>query len=605
VSTSLVASGTSGINRVRIASTTVGTPATISAAATTLTDVDFADITKAGAAGWTGTRVGNAGGNTGITFTTAKDVYLVGTIGYNVTAGFSLTSGGAVATTNIALPQDTLYVNNSSGNSGVTVTFNANGHIYSAIDMSTRSVPLTVSTGTVDVNVFGSLILNAAITLSGATTFYLMARSASSLTAAGVTFTQSIAIIGTGTYTLNNTFITTGPLGLALTRGGLNLSTFALTAFSFSQAASTTLTYNTQNIVTLTGYGTDILSISGGTRTGTGTLTFNTTFTGSTATTMSVTATEATAPNVSITAGTYALAMEGSYNTVTFTGFSGSISAGSSSAAIYGNYTVSSGMSFTASTGTSITFAGTSGTKVITTNGKAFNRSITFNGAGAVFLLVGSMSTGTVATRTLTLSAGTLGLGGYAVTCGTFSSSTTSVRTLAFEGSTLTVIGSGATAFSTATTTNFTVSGTGIISMTSALAKTFAGGGNVFTASLNQGGTGALTITGSNTLYNITNTVQPTSVLFTPSTTTTFTEDFDLNGTAGNLVTVGTVGSTGTFTVSKSIGTIGVNFLSLSRSTATGGAVWYAGGDSTNGGNNNGWTFATFAGNTSGFFAFF
>jgi hypothetical protein len=43
--------------------------------------------------------------------------------------------------------------------------------------------------------------------------------------------------------------------------------------------------------------------------------------------------------------------------------------------------------------------------------------------------------------------------------------------------------------------------------------------------------------------------------------------------------------------LSKASGTVSSDFLSISRSTATGGAGWYAGANSTDGGNNSGWIF--------------
>ena len=140
--------------------------------------------------------------------------------------------------------------------------------------------------------------------------------------------------------------------------------------------------------------------------------------------------------------------------------------------------------------------------------------------------------------------------------------------------------------------------------MTAATAKTFVGGGSTFNCTLNQGGAGALTITGSNTFSNITNTVQPASVLFTAGTTSTFT-NFNLSGTSGNLITIGSV-TAASHTLSKASGTVNADFLSISRSTATGGATWNAGANSTDGGNNSGWIFgappATATGNFLVFF---
>jgi hypothetical protein len=138
--------------------------------------------------------------------------------------------------------------------------------------------------------------------------------------------------------------------------------------------------------------------------------------------------------------------------------------------------------------------------------------------------------------------------------------------------------------------------------MTAATAKTFVGGGSTFNCNLNQGGVGALTITGSNTFSSITNTVQPTSVLFTAATTNTFTS-FDLSGTSGNLITIGSV-TAASHTLSKASGTVSVSFCSISQSSATGGATWeaFTTNGNVNGGNNTGWLFAL---NNSNFLVFF
>jgi hypothetical protein len=126
------------------------------------------------------------------------------------------------------------------------------------------------------------------------------------------------------------------------------------------------------------------------------------------------------------------------------------------------------------------------------------------------------------------------------------------------------------------------------ITMTSASAKTFAGGGGTYPI-INQGGAGALTVTGNNTFYNITNTTQPTTISFTAATTTTF-KYFSLDGIAGNLVTI-TSATTANHILSMSSGVANTQYMSISRSTAIGGAGWIA-ATSTNGANNSGWVFA-------------
>jgi len=188
----------------------------------------------------------------------------------------------------------------------------------------------------------------------------------------------------------------------------------------------------------------------------------------------------------------------------------------------------------------------------------------------------------------LTLTQGTLTINGYDVTSASFASTGTATRAILGIGTnTYTVTGSGATAFSNASATGLTMTGF-TISMTNAAAKTFAGGGGSF-PTLNQGGAGALTITGTNSFYNITNTTQPASILFTAATTTTF-RYFSLSGNAGNLVTINSV-TAANHTLSMTGGVANTQYMSVTRSQATGGAGWIA-ATSTNGGTNAGWVFA-------------
>jgi hypothetical protein len=143
----------------------------------------------------------------------------------------------------------------------------------------------------------------------------------------------------------------------------------------------------------------------------------------------------------------------------------------------------------------------------------------------------------------------------------------------------------------TASGTNLTTSGSGTINMTSASSKTFAGGGFSY-PTLNQGGAGALVITGANTFANVRNTVQPSTITF-PASTTTTVNNFVVNGTVGNLVTINSsLSGTQATLAYTGVNTIDVNFLSIKDSNATPGvATWYAGDTSVNVSNNNGWFF--------------
>jgi hypothetical protein len=229
------------------------------------------------------------------------------------------------------------------------------------------------------------------------------------------------------------------------------------------------------------------------------------------------------------------------------------------------------------------------------------NSPIVINGSGDTVTLGSAVTFAT--TRALTLTNGTLDLAGFTLTVGTAFTTAAGTKNLTFNGGTLVCPAATTTAFNNAAPTGFTTTagtGTGSISMTAATAKTFVGGGSTFNCTINQGGAGALTITGANTFSNITNTVQPASVLFTAGTTTTFS-DFSLSGTAGNLITIGSV-TAASHTLSKASGTVSRDFLSISRSTATGGAAWYAGANSTDGGNNTGWIFTAPPGGSTGAF---
>ena len=122
--------------------------------------------------------------------------------------------------------------------------------------------------------------------------------------------------------------------------------------------------------------------------------------------------------------------------------------------------------------------------------------------------------------------------------------------------------------------TRTTGNGTAIISMVSASAKTFAGGGGSY-GTLNQGGAGVLTVTGSSTFANMTATSYPSTIKFTSATTQTVSA-FNVNGTAGNLITINSTTPTSQATLFKSSGAVTCSFLDLQDSNATGGATWTA-----------------------------
>jgi hypothetical protein len=479
--------------------------------------------------------------------------------------------------------------------SGSTTTINAAYNI-GTIDMSLRTSNTMVLSHTItNPTIYGNWINGTGITnAAGNNVITFAGRTTQQITSAGKSFTSPITVNSpSGSVTLQDALTTGTTSTTTLTQGTLDLQSYTLSTglFNSSNTTTRTIAFGTGSI-DCTGTGTVWTTATATNLTTTGTQVVNVTSTGSTAITVfNGIFLEANSISFNFTGGTYFLTFlsQPSYTArdVNFTGFSGTLSA-TGNVNIYGSLTISSGMTLTASTNVMF-FGATSGTQQITTNGKTLDFPLTF-GNGGTRRLQDALTMGS--TRTATLSGGTLDLNGKTLTVGTAFTTATGTKNLTFNGGTLVCPTAATTAFNNAAPTNFTTTagtGTGVISMTAATAKTFVGGGSTFNCTLNQGGAGALTITGSNTFSNITNTVQPASVLFTAATTNTFT-NFSLSGTAGNLITIGSV-TAASHTLSKASGTVSSDFLSISRSTATGGAGWYAGANSTDGGNNSGWIF--------------
>jgi hypothetical protein len=380
---------------------------------------------------------------------------------------------------------------------------------------------------------------------------------------------------------------------LTLTAGTITLNSFTLSTgfFTSNNSNARTLAFGTGNI-TVTGNNTNIwLSQTLTNLTVSGSRTVNCTYSGGVGQRNIFHGTTAgslaTALDFNISAGTDIVDMRTWFRNLNFTGFAGSVV--NNNRFVSGNLTVSTGMTFTAGA-SSMEFNGTSGIQQITTNGKTLDFPLTFGGVGGTFQLQDDLTLGS--TRTSTLTSGTLDLNNRTMTVESFASNNSNVRAIQFgSGSTLVVVGSGATAFNATNGTNLTTSGTGVISMTSASAKTFVGGGRSY-PTLNQGGAGALTITEANTFANITNTVQPATITFPASTTTTVSV-FNVSGTSGNLITINSSTPGTRATLSDASGVNSVSFCDIKDINATGGAIWnaYVTNNNVNVSNNVGWDF--------------
>lgn len=211
---------------------------------------------------------------------------------------------------------------------------------------------------------------------------------------------------------------------------------------------------------------------------------------------------------------------------------------GTSTLAISSGFTVASGVVYT---GTGL--IALNGTQTLTTNNVAFPNGFVVNGTGITVTLGSALTT----TGAFTLIIGTLSLANYTLTARNFTSTNSNVRTINFGTGSFVLSGTTGVAWITSASTNLTFAGTGSISIIGTVAKFFSGGNMVFPCQIIQNGTGAITFAGNNTFSNITNTVTPTTVTFPAGSTTTF-NNFNLNGTAGNLVTINsqTVGTQAT-----------------------------------------------------------
>jgi len=158
-------------------------------------------------------------------------------------------------------------------------------------------------------------------------------------------------------------------------------------------------------------------------------------------------------------------------------------------------------------TGTT-TFRATSTGKTISLNGKSLNSATVFDGVGGGWTLGTAFSSAS----TLTLTNGSLNLGGFTASCFQFGSNNSNTRTLAFNGGSISLNGTSSTGNQTlwnvATSTNLTVTGTPTVnvpntSTNSGFTRTFnngntAGGNEAVAVTLNiqAGDTGSLVTVG-------------------------------------------------------------------------------------------------------------
>ena len=292
-------------------------------------------------------------------------------------------------------------------------------------------------------------------------------------TAATVTCTSTAVSLDTTINKADITLLLSGSPTLCaaagfctLTAGTLNLNNFVLTTgrFNSNNANVRTITTGTGSF-TVTGNNATIWNTGSATNLTytSGFPTVNATYSGSVGTRVFSIAGTTDRINLNITAGTDIIAPNATFsvNNYNFTGFSGTLT--NVSTQIYGSLTLSSTMTVSAGANT-FDFRGVSGTNTITSAGKTMDFPITFSTAGVTWQLQDALTSG--ATRTCTLTAGTLDLGNQTLSAGLFSSSNTNTRVLAFGTGNITLTGVNTTIFNTTTVTGMTITGTPVVNCT-------------------------------------------------------------------------------------------------------------------------------------------
>jgi hypothetical protein len=506
----------------------------------------------------------------------ANRYWVGGTANWDGTAGtkWALTSGGAGGQA-IPTSADDVFFDAASG--AVTCTISAG-------NTGAKSINCTGFTGTLSgsgaITVSGSVTLSSGMSYSN--TSQMTINATGTLTTTGKSLGAIVINVPGGTVTLGDALTVTGFNGITLTAGTFDLAGFNVNTRSFNSSNSNTraIAFGAGSI-SLTGTVASqiILSMADTanfTYTGTGNFVRNSIINSSIE--VNTSANLSGAMNLFVNNGSSIITFI-SGSTLKNLDFTGSTCIVGGQIKIYENLTLSANANYTLSP----TFIG-SGT--VTCSGRMLVGT-TINGAGITVA-----ANGDFISSSLTLTQGTFNANNYAVNLGAFSSNNSNTRTLNMGTGTWTITGvaqSGANAWNVATSTGFTIiPSTSTITMTSASAKTFSGGGLAY-YNLNQGGAGTLNISGSNTFNNITNSTQPAAVTFAAGTTQTVS-NFGLSGSEGNLITINSSSAGSQFTLSKAPGMVTSQYLSIQDSSATGGATWFT-TNSVNTSNNTGWIF--------------
>ena len=516
-----------------------------------------------------------------------------------------------------------LYTVNSIDFSGYTGTFSGTNAITIAGSTTGTStgISLRLSSGMTithsGIVTFTSLLGGYIYSNGKSLVSALVFNSATGVWSNQDALTSSASITLTaGTFTAGASITTAGTF--LLTAGTLNLGSYThnINVFSSSNTGIRTLDFGTSTL-NITGSGTTVWNtgtVTSLTILGTSPI-VNFTYSGSTGSrVISFGAlSEANSITANISAGSDAITLSGaSFKSLNFTGYSGACPLGNNT--IYKDLTLSATQ--TIATSGTLTFAGTSVTQTITSNGITIpTATLTINSATTTVQNSGALTTtgvltlttGTLninanltigATSAFTFTAGTITANnGANITCSSFAGgSGTGVRVLNMGSGTWTLTGTGGWASGVATNYTLNAGQSRIVfTDTSATTINFTSGGTYtyYTVEYARGGGGGRLDFTSSTNTTIVNFIDNTStavhIIGFQSGQWNFYK-FNVRGRAGALIQVSRTGTT-----SPTIAKVGqgivpyCDFLNIVSTgfTATPANTWYAGANST--GSGGGW----------------
>ena len=555
-----------------------------------------------------------AGNYTNTSTVTATTVW-----GFNTATNFTYTGtptvniSGNLAAGNARTIQHANTAGGSETNSpSFNITAGSDAFSLSGYGLDVNTTGFSGSIASFAWNMYGNLTFSSTTTITGGTSVwsFLATSGTQIITSNGVNLDRGVTFTGTATYRLVGDF----SVGISTNRtvtfntGTLDLNNNIFTIFGvFSSSSSTNvraIAFGTSGKFVMTSSNTTLWSaatVNTLTITGTNPLVEYTANASTGSRLISVSSTgggESTAISFNITAGTDTIsnAAGGRFKNLNLTGFLGTLA--NDTRNIFGDLTLPSGITITGGTNTT-TFTSTNATvRTITTNSNTLDFPITFNGVGGSWRLQDALTVGN--SRNIGLTNGSFDTNTKSLTCGTFNFSNTNTKTLTLGTSTVTITGGTSTSgfVGAINNTTYDVANSTIVFTTTG-STVFAGGsggtsGTLF-GTITMSGLGGTLYLGNSTGSTVTvrcatlnNTVSPCTI--TNSCTTAFTvTNFNVNGTAGNLVVLNSDTAGTARTITKASGTTDVDYLNIQDSTATGG-TWTA-YNSTNSGNNTGWLF--------------